>query len=190
MNGNGDRVAVTIPLAAPAAAMFHEWAVENAASDGDGGSLYESFVGKMSGAALRLSLVSELTAWAYAGGAEPGEISTRSVAAAIKWVEDYAKPMAQRVYGDAAVSVADRNAALLARYIVKHGLTDVNMRDMRLAPHKRYLKPLLEKGAMEEAFEVLTGSGWLRPNPSREGDSQGQPRKDYRVNPAVHGRAK
>jgi hypothetical protein len=103
---DGAREAVLVSLSHSAAEMFHQWEVENASGAGDGGSLYEAFAGKMSGAALRLSLVSELTTWAFSGGSEPTEISARSVAAAIKWVEDYAKPMAQRVYGDAAVPVS------------------------------------------------------------------------------------
>ena len=138
--------------------------------------------------ALRLALVSEMTAWAYSGGAEPSEVSARSIAAAIEWIEDYAKPMAERVYGDAAVPVGDRNASLLARYIVKERLTQINMRQLRLHPHKRHLRPLQEKGLLEEAIAVLEGSGWLMADPSREGSQPGQQRKDYRVNPAVLGR--
>ena len=37
-----------------------------------------------------------------------------SLAAAIDWMEAFAKPTAQRVFGDAAVPAEDRNAALLA----------------------------------------------------------------------------
>jgi hypothetical protein len=73
----------------------------------------------------------------------------------------------------------------LARYIRKERMAEVNMRAMRLHPHKPHLKPLLEKGAMEAAFEVLVDAGWLMPTPSRDSDNPGQPRKDYRVNPAV-----
>jgi hypothetical protein len=182
---DGKPAAKIVSLSDQAAAMFHEWEKANAASDGDGGSLYEAFVGKMSGTALRFSLVSEMTSWACAGGAEPDCVSARSVAGAIKWIEDYAKPMAQRVYGDAAVPQAERQAALLARYIRKLGEAEVNMRALRLHPHKQHLKPLQDKGATESAFEALVDAGWLMPHHSRDGDNPGQPRKDYRVNPAV-----
>jgi hypothetical protein len=180
---------VVMPLSASAWPMFHAWEKENASGERDGGSLYEAFAGKMSGAALRLALVSELTAWAFNGGDEPADISARSMATAIKWIEDYAKPMAQRVYGDASVPAAERNASLLARYIRRHRMAEVNMRAMRLHPHKQHLKPLQERGAMEAAFELLAESGWLMADPSREGGGTGQQRKDYRVNPAVLGRA-
>jgi hypothetical protein len=187
----GHQAPVILALDEDAAALFHAWEVENATSDGDGGSLYETFVGKMSGAVLRLALVSELTAWAFDDGPEPRSVSKKPIAAAIRWVEDYAKPMAARVYGDAAVSKTDRNAALLARYIRKHKLETVNMRALRLHPHKQHLKPLQGKiqgrDAMAEAFEVLEDAGWIMPAFSRDGGNPGQPKKDYRVNPAVHG---
>jgi hypothetical protein len=41
------------------------------------------------------------------------------VKAAAGWIDDFAKPMAARVYGDAGLPIAVRNAAALARYIVK-----------------------------------------------------------------------
>ncbi|MEO7384908.1 MAG: DUF3987 domain-containing protein, partial [Novosphingobium sp.] len=187
-NSDGDNEAMMVPLSDAGATMFHIWEVENAASAADAGSLFETFIGKMSGTVLRLALVSELTGWAFSGGAEPREVSAHSVAAAIKWVEDYGKPMAARVYGDAAVPQPERNASLFARYIRKHKLAEVNMRAMRLHPHKQHLKPLQAKGMMEEAFGLLVDAGWLMPSPSREGEAPGQTRKDFRVNPAIHRR--
>ena len=187
-DANGAKAPVILPLSERAAETFEPWDRHNASSDGDGGSLYESFVGKQSGAVLRLALVSELTRWAFDGGHEPTEISNRSIAAAIQWCEDYAKPMAQRVYGDAAVSPMDRNASLLARYIRKHGLKRINIRELRQHPHKQHLKPLQPKGALDDVIEVLEDAGWLLPAFDRDGESKGRLRKDYLVNPAVHRR--
>jgi hypothetical protein len=182
-------VALVVPLASLASQVFHVWEVDNARGESDAGSLYETFAGKMSGTVLRLALVAEYSLWAFTGGAEPVEVSARSISAAIRWVEDYAKPMAQRVYGDATVSEVDRNASLLARYIVRLGQDTLNMRELRQSPHKRALKPLLKSGAMEAAFAVLEDCNWLAADPSRSGNVPGQPRKDYRVNPEVLGRS-
>ena len=182
---DGGEEAVVLPLAYAAADLFHAWEVENAATDGDGGSLYATFAGKMSGAALRLALISELTGWAFDGGDGPRDVSRRSLAASITWIEDYAKPMAQRVYGDAAVSEADRNASLLARYIRKQRFATVNVRELRQHPHRQSLKPLQAKGAMDAAFEALEEARWLRSDFRRDGSTPGQKRKDYRVNPKV-----
>lgn len=186
-NEDGNRAPIVLPLDDEAAGVFEQWEDSNHETDAEGSSLFASFAGKMSGAVLRLALVSELTQWAFNGGGEPAQVSMRSLSAAIEWVEAYAKPMAQRVYGDAAVSQTDRNASLVARYIVKHGFRTVNVRELRQHPHKGHLKPLQAKGAMDEAFAVLEDCGWLRPAFNREGDTPGQPRKDYDVNPAVFG---
>lgn len=185
----GNRCAKVLPLDDDAAQVFEQWEVSNHETDAEGSSLFASFSGKMSGAVLRLALVSELTGWAFGGGGEPASVSLRSLSAAIEWVENYGKQMAQRVYGDAAVSVADRNASLLARYILKTGMRTVNMRELRQHPHKTHLKPLQVKGAMDEAFEVMQDAGWLLPSFSRDGDTPGQQRKDYDVNPAAFGEA-
>lgn len=110
--------------------------------------------------------------WCAALG-EPREVSKRSVAAAITWVEDYAKPMAARVYGDAAVPEVDRNAALLARYVRRTGLDRLNLRELRRTPHKSHLKPLQAKGALEDAIDLLENAGWVRADPHRDGDKAG-----------------
>ncbi|AKM06120.1 DUF3987 domain-containing protein [Pelagerythrobacter marensis] len=183
-DAEGKQAPVVLPLAPSGATMFEKWDAENSATSGDGGNLNEAFVGKMSGAVLRLALVAELTGWAFNGGEEPHVVSDASLAAAIKWVEGYAKPMAARVYGDAAVPEAERNAALLARYIRRERLSLVNLRELRRSPHKPHLKPLQPKGALEDAVELLENASWLRPEWHREG-GPGQPRKDYIVNPKV-----
>jgi hypothetical protein len=184
---NGGTAAVVLPLSDRAVQIFHAWEKANAETEGAGGTLYEGFCGKMGGTVARLALVAELTHWAFHAGAEPVEVSAASVAAAIELVEEYFKPMAARVFGDAAVTAADRNASLLARYIRSQKLETVNLREMRRHPHKGHLKPLQPKEALEAAVEVLEQAAWLVPDFHREGHTPGQPRKDYRVNPAVHG---
>lgn len=184
----GNRQPVTLTFSDKAAEMFEIWDRDNCA-ECEGGSLYDTFTGKMSGAVVRLALVAELTAWAFHGGPEPDEISARSVASAIDWVDTYAKPMAERVFGDAAVSQLDRNVSLLARYILKNRMERVNVRELRRPPHKSALKPLQAKGALDEAVDVLAGdAGWLLPDFSRDAPNKGQQRKDYIVNRAVFGK--
>ena len=77
-----------------------------------------------------------------------------------------------------------------SKHIIAHRMDVVNMRQMRQHPHRGELKALQKDGAMEAAFGALQLADWLRPAPARDGDTTGQPRKDFRVNPAVHGRAK
>ena len=187
MDGDGRDIAVTLPLSASAADIFERWESDNAAVDDDASSLLKSFIGKMDGTVLRLALVAELSAWAFHGGAEPTEVSAASLVAAGKWVDDYAKPMAERVYGDAALPEVERNAATLARYIRRAQLRQINKRDLKRTPHKSKLPNLRDKDAMDGAVEYLVGAGWLQESGTREGGTTGRRREDYTVNPAVHG---
>ena len=141
----------------------------------------------MDGTVLRLALVGELAGWAYTGGSEPVEVSADSLVAAAAWVDDYAKPMAERVYGDAALPDLERNAATLARYIRKARLWQINKRDLKRTPHKSKLPNLRDKDAMDGAVQHLVDAAWLMECPSREGGTIGRHREDYLVNPAIHG---
>ncbi len=187
-DAEGRQAPVVIPLSAPAADVFERWQADNAIIDDDSSSLFKSFVGKMDGAVLRLSLIAELARWAFGGGEEPRHISLDSLVAAAGFVDDYAKPMAQRVYGDAALPDAERNAAVLARYIRKHAFTMINKRDLKRSPHKSHLAVLRNAAAMDAAVAHLVDSGWLLS--TDDGNPQGRPRGDYLVNPAIYGAGK
>ena len=189
-DSEGRQCAVTLRLSEPAARVFEEWQTDNSAVDEDAGSLFKSFVGKMDGVVLRLALVAELSRWAICGGDEPREVSIDALTAAAAWVDDYAKPMAERVYGDAALPVAERHAAVLARYIRRARLTSINKRELRRSPHKTPLSALREGDALDAAIEHLVDAGWLIAKETREGDNPGRKRSDYAVNPAVLGDGK
>src|SRR3954447_14789026 len=84
--------------------------------------LFAGSLGKARGHALRLSAVLEHLWWcAVRGGAEPSTISVKAVTAAAGLLDGYFIPMAERVYGDAAIPAAERGAMLLARYLKKSG---------------------------------------------------------------------
>lgn len=184
-DAEGKDIASTVPLSPDAADVFEAWEVDNAAVDQDASALFKSFVGKLGGAVLRLSLVCEYMAWAFGDGAEPAEVSARSVVAAGAFVDDYAKPMAERVYGDAGLPLVERHGSLLARYIVKQGFATINLRTLKRSPHKSALAALRGGDAMRAAADFLVDAGWLLPDPSREGGSIGRGSLDYLVNPAI-----
>jgi putative DNA primase/helicase len=183
----GNQTSITIPLAPEASDLFYEWGRSNSEGIEDAGALYKSFCGKLDGAVLRLALVSELTAWAIRGGPEPETVSARSVGAAAEWVDEYAKPMALRVYGDASLPLVERNAAVLARYILKLRMDRVNKRDLKRSPHKSHLPTMRMAQPLDDAVAYLCDAGWLVEIGGRGGDVTGRSRGDYLVNPAVFG---
>jgi hypothetical protein len=177
---------VVIPLDPAAADIFETWISENDADVREAAGLYASFAGKARGLTLRLSLVLEYLAWADGGKREPTTVSVPSLVNALKLVEDFLKPHARRVFGDAALAPVEKDAAALARYIVKQGSQRINARDIQ---RNSALPTLKRRDDVEAATEALIEANWLREAPSRQGDTPGKQRKDFLVNPAVHGGA-
>lgn len=183
----GNATAITVPLAPQASDLFEAWGKSNSEGMEDAGSLYKSFCGKLEGVVLRLALTMELTQWAIRGGDEPESISVQTLAAVAEWVDDYAKPMALRVYGDASLPIVERNAAILARYILKTGMKRLNKRELKRSPHKGRLPTMRTAQPMDEAIQYLCDAGWLAESGMREGEIAGRKSGDYIVNPAVFG---
>ena len=89
--------------------------------------------------------------------------------------------MAERVYGDAAVGQKDRNAATLARWIMKERPAEVHVRELQRSVR---LPGLANAELIHEAAEVLIEADWLRaPAPGTEFGHRG--RVAYPVNPKL-----
>lgn len=174
--------AVLVPLDPDAADVFDSCCRLYGDQEQEVGGLLKSFIGKLRGLTLRLALASELARWSWEGGSEPKSISRSTLEAAADFVADYAIPMAERVYGDAALPPVERNAATLARHIKRHKLASINTRNLQ---RKDRLPGLAESADIDPAIEALVDAGWLRAEPRRSGATTGRPSRDYSVNPAV-----
>ena len=119
--------------------------------------------------------------------AEPTSISAKTIASVAEFVDEYAKPTALRVFGDAALPPVERNAATLARLILKNKLARVNARDLKRTPYKQHLASMREAEPLNEALAFLVDADWLKPIGARAGETPGRHSSDYAVNPAVHG---
>jgi hypothetical protein len=180
-----DETVRALPLSTEAASMFEQWIDENDSDVRDNTGLYAALLGKLRGRVLRLALVLEMLAWADRGGVEPVTVSTATLTKAMVLVEDYLKPHARRTFGDAALPQVDKDAREVARFIVKAAAERVNARDMRRDPAIGFN----DSSRMDAAVEALEEAGWLRAAPLRIGGTAGRGRKDYLVNPSVHGGA-
>lgn len=184
---DGRNIAVTLPLDAAAADVFEQFERSNRDAADEAAGLYKSFCGKLGGMVLRLALVCELSRWAYSGGPEPRSISATTIAAVAEFVDEYAKPTALRVFGDAALPLVERNAATLARLILRHKLKRVNARELKRSPYKQHLPGMREADPLNDALAFLVDADWLKPIGSRAAGTLGRRTSDFAVNPAVFG---
>ena len=148
----------------------------DAVSGAFGGSL-----GKARGHVLRLSAIIEHLWWCGESGPQsPQKISTASVKRACALVGGYFVPMAERVYGDAAIPEDERNAMMIAKRLRQDRASHFNARTIG-----RELTVELRNGRkMDAACEVLIDHGLIRK--AEVGDEhKGRRPKNYDVHPAV-----
>jgi len=171
-----------IKLSEEAACVFDQWRQENDRQSKEVYGLMLGHYGKLPGIVLRLALTLEYLAWCVGSEAEPQSISSHTVGRAIDLIDEYFKPMAERVYGDAALPPQEKSAAMLARRILKNREPVINAGTIR-----RYWKlpGLRDADAVKSALAVLVEAGWLAPA-FHEG-VKGAPKLDYHVNSELFG---
>ena len=178
--GEQGLVAKVIRFSARAADLFSEWRQENAVGEGRG--MLGSHLGKLPGLICRLALVLEHLAWATTpGAAEPIEVSEVAALRAVVFVSEYIIPMADRVFGDAALPAVQRHAATLARRIRSERVGIINARHVRRAAWAG----TRDQKEIVAAIHELIGAGWLRETRNRVGSHPGRARADYEVNPQI-----
>jgi hypothetical protein len=174
---------IMVPLATDALPLIEAFGRAMQEHKTGAGGLLRSALGKARGLALRLSLCIEMLWWCGEEGMAPPppRISARAFAAATQLINDYFMLMAERVYGDAAATPNDRNAATLARWIMRTRPDEVHV------PHvqrKVRLPGLKTADNIHAAAAVLVEADWLMPPPSGAG-SAGRGRAVYTINPRV-----
>jgi hypothetical protein len=168
-------------LAQTAWSKMEEFGREMQARQATAGGLLRSAFGKARGLALRMSLVLEMLWWVGSDGmtAPPEAISEAAFLAAATLVAEYFMPMAERVYGDASASPAERKGTTLARWIVREKATEVHVRHIQ---REVRLPGLRTAEDIHEAASILVEAEWLREPEKIPGK---RPRMAYSVNPKV-----
>jgi len=148
----------------------------------ESGTLLQSAFAKARGLALRLSLVLTYLRWVgdRHNAPPPAQITPTGFQAATRLVEHYLMPMAERVYGDAGTNKDERDAATLARWIIKTRSPEVHVRTMQ---REVRLPGLGTAADIHAAAEVLVEAGWLVP--LKPGAFQQRARAAYPVNQRV-----
>jgi hypothetical protein len=174
---------VMVPLAKDARPLLETFGREMQERQAAVGGLLCSAYGKARGQALRLSLVLEFMWWCGEDGMAPppAEITARAFTAAAHLLGDYFMPMGERVYGDAAIPLSDRNAATLARWIRDKRPSEVYVRHLQ---REVRLPGLMTADVIHAAAAVLVDADWLRP-PRPAGEFGQKRREAYSINPRL-----
>jgi hypothetical protein len=155
-----------------------DWAAREATVSG----LLLGAIGKARGHMVRLAMVLELLRWCAEkpGEEAPAEVGEEAAAAAAVLLDAYFLPMAQRAYGEGALTEPERRGRTLLRHIIAQGLQVVNEREVR---ETRGLAGLTDAEAVKAAVAMLRHEDVLLAG-SREAKA-GRPRADHVVNPRL-----
>jgi hypothetical protein len=171
-------------LTSDAEDVLEEFAREMAWRAHQASGLFSGALGKARGHAMRLANIIEHLWWCgETGGPELEVISRQAVVAAVRLLDGYFIPMAERVFGDASIPAAERNAMALARYLRAGQVKEFNARNLR----REIGGTLRDPTPMDVACTALVEAGLIRPRFERAGHTSGKPAKNYEVNPAVLG---
>jgi hypothetical protein len=156
------------------------FALDMAGKERDAQGLLKGTIGKARGHAARLALVLEYLWWCPdVGRSEPTAVSKRAIDEAIVLMRQYFIPMAERVFGDAALPVEARNARTLADWIVRTKPEMINVSKVR---DEARLPGLRDTSRVKDACRFLREAGWLT-EPNRLPGRSGRPSGDHAVNP-------
>jgi hypothetical protein len=135
--------------------------------------------------ALRLAQTLEFLAWAWSWSnePEPARIGIRSVLNALRIIDEWVRPNLERVFSEAALPPAVRDAIEVAGWLLRKKPEQINARDLRRQPGFTGPK---EPKDLDAAIEVLVDARWLRQSSRPQQAGVGRPRKDFIVNSAIY----
>ncbi len=140
--------------------------------------------GKLPGMVLRLALTLEFLSWiAQKKKEEPGQVTSDSLNRAIRLVQDYFYPMAERAYGEVGLTEKEKLAKVLAKWILNNKPEIINTRSIIREAKIRELKKA-EKVHM--AVQHLQSLDWLKGIETENGKASGRKREDFKINPNVY----
>jgi len=141
-----------------------------------------SFIGKLPGLAVRLSLILAHLDWATGEGGDVYEIGAEHFLRAAHFIEAYALPMARRGYADGSIPKETRAGAKLAAIIIENRWERFTTSDVL----RLNRSGLDTKADLDPALDALeTGSLIRAHNPKVEGRGRGRPSRAFLVNPCL-----
>lgn len=177
---------VTLSFTDDAAAALQAFREEVADLEQGAAGMFLSWHGKLPGFCVRLSVIIQHLEWCWDGlSPPPRAVDLPAVGSAADFLENYAVPMARRVFGEAALPQAERDAHAIARWLVKQ-------RPVPEIVNERHLRRMADGPGIRDgdrisaALDELAEAEWVRRAPARAG-GYGRQRHDWSVNPSLEG---
>ena len=161
-------------------------AFRNAARGWETGAegLLLSFIGKLPGLAVRLSLVLAYLDWAVSDdNTEPRELVAEHFGRAAHLLEAYALPMARRAYADGSMSSGERAARRLLAVIREQNWERFTTREVLRLDRSG----LGTSAELNPALIALDEGDCIRPVTMTSSPQGGRPPRLYTVNPKILG---
>jgi hypothetical protein len=177
----GRGVPIAVPLSAGAIKTLERFGREMREEAAGASGPLAGVYGKAAGSVLRLATILTYLKWAAnPEPAEPREIGEEAIADACALMKTYFLEQAQRVFGEAAIPLVERDARRLASAILEKPFRTFNARKMgrELGGRLRFAEN------MHSATAMLEELGWIR----RSSPHPGTRKIDFDVNPALHRR--
>lgn len=152
------------------------------AREGTCSGLLLSFLGKLPSLAVRLSLVVACLDWAAGGDDEPHAITVDHLDRAVRLVEVYLVPMAERAYAEASGTEEVSSGRRLVVLIQEERWTRFTSREVQ----RKARKGLTDRKEIDRALETLEHAGLIQPARSSGNRQRGHPERAYLVHPDLH----
>lgn len=140
-----------------------------------------SFIGKLPGLSLRVSLILAMLDWASGDTAEPKQISIEIFQRAQHLIREYFLPMARRAYAGAACDAGERAGRRLVALLRETGWQQFSTREIRRM-ERAGLSTISE---INQGIVALEDADIVRAVPIPASAKGGRPRRLYDVNPVL-----
>ncbi len=173
-----------LPFTEKASLLMEQWYQGQVQRESEVSGIMISHIGKMPGMVVRISTVFTYLEWAISNRSlEPTEIDENAVFKAIQLIDGYFLPMARRCFGDAALPTKQRNATILAKWLLSEIRHNINLLTIFTTAGAPKIK---DKEQLQEAAYYLESHNWLKFIGGRDGDKGGRQRQDFEVNPLIY----
>lgn len=180
-NVNGVSTPIIVNFTEAARQSLHEFRLKVRMWEKGVEGLPLSFIGKLPGTTVRLSLVLALLDWALLGGEEPIEITEAVYKRAVLLVERYFLPMAWRTYGGVSFTEREKAGRRLLSFLRDNGISQFSSREIR----RMQKSGLNTQSLVDMGIAALEAADVIRPVNSRYSRTGGRPQRLYDVNPLI-----